>query len=199
VRNGSVRNQRAAAADDDEHFDLSKGLLGQLVMRVVTRNPRDSFIAIIAAGAVAAIFINGLFLQPGPHPAPIFTVRPSPVAANESTGTVVTVLPRPRPTQAESAPPTMMRVPVKAPIPPRASASKDDAITSVLVPSPQVLAIQRALNDFGYGPLKLTGIYDADTRAGVERFERARNLPVTGQISERLRRELADMTGRSLD
>jgi peptidoglycan hydrolase-like protein with peptidoglycan-binding domain len=55
------------------------------------------------------------------------------------------------------------------------------------------------LSDFGYGQIKATGVYDADTRASIERFERERKLPVTGQISERVVRELGAMTGRPLD
>ena len=37
------------------------------------------------------------------------------------------------------------------------------------------------------------------TRAAIEKFERDRGLPVTGQISDRLVRELAAMTGRPLE
>jgi peptidoglycan hydrolase-like protein with peptidoglycan-binding domain len=65
--------------------------------------------------------------------------------------------------------------------------------------SKRVLALQRALAEFGYGQIKPTGLVDADTRAAIERFERERRLPVTGQISERLARELASVTGRPLE
>ena len=41
-------------------------------------------------------------------------------------------------------------------------------------PSARIVAVQRALTDFGYGPVKPTGIYDAETRAAIERFEKAR-------------------------
>jgi hypothetical protein len=59
--------------------------------------------------------------------------------------------------------------------------------------------VQRALTDFGYGPLKTTGTYDAPTRASIERFERARKRPVTGQITDQLVRDLAVLTGRPLE
>jgi peptidoglycan hydrolase-like protein with peptidoglycan-binding domain len=59
--------------------------------------------------------------------------------------------------------------------------------------------VQRALADFGYGPLKPTGVYDPPTRASIERFERARKRPVTGQLTEQLLRDLRAMTGRPLD
>ena len=62
-----------------------------------------------------------------------------------------------------------------------------------------MLAVQRALADFGYGQIKPTGVYDPDTQAAIEKFERDRRLPVTGQISDQLVRELAAMTGRPLE
>ena len=62
-----------------------------------------------------------------------------------------------------------------------------------------MLAIQRALADFGYGQIKPTGVYDPATQAAIEKFERDRKLPVTGQISDQLVRELAAMTGRPLE
>ena len=60
-------------------------------------------------------------------------------------------------------------------------------------------AIQRALADFGYGQLGATGVYDPETKAAIEKFERDRRLPVTGQISDDLVRELSAMTGRPLE
>jgi peptidoglycan hydrolase-like protein with peptidoglycan-binding domain len=62
-----------------------------------------------------------------------------------------------------------------------------------------VIAVQRALADFGYGQIKPTGVLDSETRAAVEKFERDHRMPVTGQISDRFVRELAGMTGRPLE
>jgi hypothetical protein len=66
-------------------------------------------------------------------------------------------------------------------------------------PSRQVLAVQRALSDFGYGQLKPTGVYDPETRLAIQHFERDHKLPITGEISERVTRELANVTGRAMD
>ena len=44
-----------------------------------------------------------------------------------------------------------------------------------------------------------SGTYDPETRAAIERFERERKLPVSGQVSDRLTRELSAMTGRPLE
>jgi peptidoglycan hydrolase-like protein with peptidoglycan-binding domain len=62
-----------------------------------------------------------------------------------------------------------------------------------------MLAIQRALADFGYGQIRPTGVYDNDTRGAIEKFERERNLPVDGQITDRFVHDLAAMTGRPLE
>jgi len=63
----------------------------------------------------------------------------------------------------------------------------------------QVAAVQRALTDFGYGQIKPSGVVDSSTRIAIEKFERERKLPVSGQISDRFVRELASITGRSLN
>jgi peptidoglycan hydrolase-like protein with peptidoglycan-binding domain len=78
-------------------------------------------------------------------------------------------------------------------------AGRNDAIGDMLSSSRRVVGLQRALAQYGYGQIKPTGIVDADTRAAIEKFERERKLPVTGQPSERVARELAGLTGRPLD
>jgi peptidoglycan hydrolase-like protein with peptidoglycan-binding domain len=65
--------------------------------------------------------------------------------------------------------------------------------------SKRVIALQRALAEYGYGQIKPSGIIDAETQAAIEKFERERRLPITGQASDRLVRELAAMTGRPLE
>ena len=64
--------------------------------------------------------------------------------------------------------------------------------------SARVSAVQRVLAEFGYGQIRASGIIDADTRRALERFERERKLPITGQITDRVVRELATATGRPL-
>ena len=50
-------------------------------LRWMLLRPRDSIAALAAGGAVATILINALFMQSGPHPAPIFSTKPAPVVA----------------------------------------------------------------------------------------------------------------------
>ena len=63
----------------------------------------------------------------------------------------------------------------------------------------RVAAVQRALTEYGYGQLKPTGTVGSDTQAAIQKFERERKMPVTGQVSDRLVRELAAMIGRPID
>lgn len=209
----------------------------------------------MATVAIFAISLNALFLQKGPHPAPIFATRP--LLKQEQP------LPSPRPQAAQPTAAPNSATPSRAAlianiqrelgrrgfydgaadgvwgaktdaaardfvqaanlkINPEASdgllraivgsnakaqngqsvspePARNDPIAELIAPSKRVLAIQRALADFGYGQIKLTGVYDPDTRAAIEKFERERKVPVTGQISDRFVRELAAMTGRPLE
>jgi peptidoglycan hydrolase-like protein with peptidoglycan-binding domain len=63
----------------------------------------------------------------------------------------------------------------------------------------RIAAVQRALTEYGYGQLKPTGLIGADTQTAIVKFERDRKLPLTGQMSDRLVRELSAMTGRPID
>ena len=246
--------ERASAIDPREFSD--EGLRG-LLRRALGRNPLDAvgiFVLVIAAGA---ILINALYRQPGPHPAPIFSIKPRPVAS-EPTGGIVPALPRARPEAIAPAKPeaagrpradiisdiqrefsrrglydgpvdgmvgpktdaairdfetsaklkvtgeaseevlrAIMRTPLKTEV--AAPRSRPDPIAELIAPAQRVTAVQRALNDFGYGPVKVTGTFGAETVSAIQKFERDRKLPVTGQISPRLLRELAALTGRPLE
>jgi peptidoglycan hydrolase-like protein with peptidoglycan-binding domain len=74
-----------------------------------------------------------------------------------------------------------------------------EAVPDRPAPSRRVVALQRALAEYGYGQIKPTGIVDSETQAAIEKFERERRLPITGQPSERVTRELASMIGRPLE
>ncbi|CAL8970382.1 hypothetical protein RHODGE_RHODGE_04304 [Rhodoplanes serenus] len=286
------------------------------------RRPRDTLAALAATAAVATILINALFLQPGPHPAPIFALKPErPLVAasgrettgRDSTG-ALSVLPRPRPADAPLAgraepaaqpakpaarprpelvtevqrelsrrgyydgpidglagskteaairefehaaglPATgeasdaILKAIARAPVKLRAAAApRHDPIAGLIAqpshpqpahpqpahappavvkasapaatassqpPQPplpvatakppatpgsaQIRSVQRALADYGYGQVRPTGVHDTETRAAIESFEQARRMPVTGQVSDRLVRELTALTGRSIE
>jgi peptidoglycan hydrolase-like protein with peptidoglycan-binding domain len=90
-------------------------------------------------------------------------------------------------------------MPVRNDAAPRADAPRTDARNDAAAPSKRVIALQRALADFGYGQIKPSGLVDTETQAAIEKFERERKLPVTGQASDRVLREMTAMTGRPLE
>ncbi len=97
----------------------------------------------------------------------------------------------------------VMRTPAKAARGPAGSPGRppirSDAAADRPIPSRRVIALQRALAEFGYGQIKPTGFLDGETQAAIEKFERERRLPITGQPSDRVTRELAAMIGRPLE
>ncbi|CUU42807.1 hypothetical protein BVIRIDIS_18220 [Blastochloris viridis] len=101
------------------------------------------------------------------------------------------------PTEALLA--SLRRVETRAtPRPPAAVPASSPAPTAMPIDT-RILAIQRALARLGYGPLRPDGRPGGETRAAVQRFERDRNLPVTGEISSRLVRELAAVSGMPIE
>jgi peptidoglycan hydrolase-like protein with peptidoglycan-binding domain len=86
----------------------------------------------------------------------------------------------------------------------RKSNSKSD-ITGAIGPSnsvagnPKILSVQRLLARYGYGPIHMNGAADRETHEAIARFEGDRHMPQTGEVSERLLRELASFSGGTLD
>lgn len=64
--------------------------------------------------------------------------------------------------------------------------------------SARVMEVQKALARLGYGPIRIDGKPSPETRAAIQRFEADRRLPVTGQVSDRLVRELNAVAGFSI-
>jgi peptidoglycan hydrolase-like protein with peptidoglycan-binding domain len=310
-----VRSTINHIEDDDGDDGVGRRQTLVAFLGMLLRRPHDTLAVAAALVAFAMILANALFLQPNPHPAPLFSIkgRQSSSAARESTGAVA--LPRPRPadlsarteparpaeptaprtepaTKAEPAARTapgrsrseiisdiqrelarrgfydgpvngalggkteiairqfaksaglapggevseaMLKSITRSPLggkptaPPSAVASAGDpsAATRPLpsgagsgpaamaartepsatpsrgdpggASSKQVKAVQQALADFGYGQVKPTGQFDAATRAAIEEFETVHKLPVSGQISERFLRELAEVTDRPIE
>jgi peptidoglycan hydrolase-like protein with peptidoglycan-binding domain len=255
------------------------------ILEALGWSARDAVAFVVAISAAILILANTLFLQPGPHPAPMVKssvaaiMPPNPVQSPSLASAASTPVPSARPQEAPApkaeqprtttaaltpaAPATPARVnatvvadiqrelsrrgfydgvvdgrygprtdasirdfeqaaglrpsaepneallrsirnsPLRSkstPRPPAAiPAAKPDPIGDLIAPSKQVVAVQRALSEFGYGQIKPTGIVDPETQSAIQKFERERKLPVTGQLSHRVVRELAALTGRPLE
>ncbi len=103
------------------------------------------------------------------------------------------------PATASAAPATTGVAPVSTSAIPRPPAS----IPAGANPGPggarRVAAVQRALTEYGYGQLKPTGTIGPDTQAAIAKFERDRKIPATGQMTDRMVRELSAMIGHAID
>ena len=208
----------AVEADDERGF----------VMRALMHSPKDMVAGLLAVAAVCAIVTNALFLQAGRHPSPMFSsvvTLPPPLSAVASPlprPRPIEIVARPvepepaepKPVELKAAEPrnadTMTSLVVKSTAAPaavpsnvmRPPASIPIATRSDLPQTPaarRIAAVQRTLTQYGYGQLKPTGTIGADTQAAISKFEHARKLPVTGQISDRLVRELTAMIGHPID
>lgn len=192
---------RAIAIADDQKRPARRGKRKQergLLLRLFLRNPRDMIAVGAAVVAVLAIIVNALFLQAGRHPAPMFgsTVTLLPASAPPKITAAATEtmnpLPKPRPSDADA--PVVPMPKADDPVGGLVRATSQPAASS----SSRVAAVQRALSDYGYGQLKPTGTIGADTQAAIQRFERERKMPITGQMSDRLVRELGLAIGRPI-
>jgi hypothetical protein len=200
-----------------------------LAMRILLHSPKDMVAGALAFAAISAIVANALLLQAGHHPAPMFgsvvavpaavplpanlLPRPRPNDAVLKPADAAPVDPKPvesrpvesRPVEpkpadplanlvkATTAPPVASSAIVRPPAPIPFTAAV--AITG----SRRVAAVQRTLTEYGYGQLKPTGTIGADTQAAIQKFERERRIPVTGQMSDRLVHELSAMVGKPID
>src|SRR5262245_57314731 len=70
---------RAAAVRMNDDM-AGGGMRMPFPVRWLMRRPRDSMAGLVAVVAGCAILINALFMQSGPHPAPMFADKPAPVA-----------------------------------------------------------------------------------------------------------------------
>jgi hypothetical protein len=128
-----------------------------------------------------------------PKPADSRTVDPKaadPRAADPRSADPMTNLVKA--TSAAPIAPSIPRPPASIP-----ASAGSDAVAGT--GSHRIAAVQRALTEYGYGQLKPTGTVGPETLAAIQKFERARKLPLTGQVSERLVRELTAVIGHPID
>jgi hypothetical protein len=210
------RGSRQIAVDADAERSLA--------LRIFLHSPKDVIAGALALAAIVAIIANALFMQAGRHPAPMFgSLTSLPAVASAPANP----LPKPRPVEADASLPEVKpadskttdpktadplanlvkttsavqatsanipRPPVAVPV-----SSRVDSVPASSVGSRRVAAVQHALTEYGYGQLKPTGVVGSDTQAAILKFEKARKLPVTGQVSDRLVHELAATIGHPVE
>jgi peptidoglycan hydrolase-like protein with peptidoglycan-binding domain len=123
----------------------------------IGQHPREFVGILMATVAVLAIFINALFLQHGPHPAPIFAARP------QLTPPAPVVLPRPRAVESAAAP---------------AAPARSQA---------QIIGdIQRELGRKGFYDGSADGIWGAKTDAAARDFAQSAGMKINIEAGEAL-------------
>ncbi len=188
-----------------------------VVLAFLMRRPGRTLAGVMVAALVTGIVLNAVMFQTGYHPSPLFG---SPRAAAPAPKSVAAAPPLPAPRPASLAPSApvapspapLARAPETPAAAPRAAAreaepapvaAKKDLIAALLngespqdaaAPAARVAAVQKALIKAGF-VLRADGVMGATTRQALERFERDRRLPVTGDLSPRTLRELADQSG----
>ena len=197
-----------------------------LAMRMLLHSPKDLAAGLLAFAGVSAIVANALFLQTGQHPSPMFGTsvhlgassplpRPRPLEADAALSEpklAETKLAEPRLIEPRANDPlaNIIKATASSPLSSTPMTSAPPVGNVVRPPAPipapvqitgsrRVAAVQRALSENGYGQLRATGTIGADTQAAIQKFERERHMVVTGQVSDRLVKELTVVTGHPID
>ena len=217
-KDDTPRRRRGAAAIAVE-APAERGL----AMRILLHSPKDVVAGAVAFAAVSAIIANALFLQAGHHPSPMFgnvvvmpaaelplprprpvevMTRPAEMLPLEQKNSEQKVL-EPKAAEPKAGDPLANLLKATG-APPAAASNVPRPPASIPAAGPtvgsrRVAAVQRALTEYGYGQLKPTGTIGSDTQAAIQRFERERKIPVTGQMSDRLVHELAAAIGHPID
>lgn len=153
--------------EEDDVGGRSRWLIA--LLGLMLRRPQDTLAVAVASAALISVMVNALFLQPNPHPAPLFSVRPKAPASvrSEQTG-AVKALPRPRPIDRVSP-----RVePAAKPAP--AGRSHADIVTD----------IQRELTRRGFYNGAIDGIHGSRTAAAIRSLEQSSGVKVGAEPSE---------------
>ncbi len=174
---------------------------GRWTGRVCTTRPGETLGSIAALVAVGYVTVNALGFQAHRHPAPIL---PQPVGQHARAEATLAAKSPVAPAEQIPAEPASRNKPEPKPA---EKAPARDAIGEILrsagettasvTPKPvdKVAQAQRALSRLGYGAIKADGMMGPATKAAIEKFERDRRIPVTGEASGRTLRELASKAG----
>lgn len=185
-------------------FAAVSAIIANALFLQAGRHPSPMFGSAVALPAAALTSANPL-----PRPRPVEAARTMDALPAESRMAEPRVEPR---SEARPADPmtNLVKATAAAPVPPSSAASSNIVRPPAPIPvaardagpaagSRRVASVQRALTEYGYGQLKPTGTIGSDTQAAIQKFERERKIPVTGQMSDRLVKEIAVVTGKPID
>ncbi|OAF11086.1 peptidoglycan-binding domain-containing protein [Bradyrhizobium neotropicale] len=170
------------------------------------RHPAPMFGTVINLPAPSSAALSSPLPRPRPVGADMSPLEPKP--------TEFRVEPKPaekapeKPVEATASTPrsgdpltNLVKATTSAPTPPAVAVARPPAPIPVQQ-SPaarRIAGVQRALSEYGYGQLKVTGTMSGETQSAIQKFEREHRMAVTGQVSERLLRELAAAIGHPVE
>lgn len=150
--------------------------------------PRPSDVTLTSSDSkLDARMMDSRPVNPVNEPKPSVVAKPADPRGGDAMSNLVKATAAPTTASSVQRPP--------APIP----HGKADPLGDLITNTRRVASVQRALTEYGYGQLKPTGNVGSDTSAAIQRFERERKLPVTGQMSDRMVQELGTVTGRAIN
>ena len=200
-RKPRAANPRAAAPAKVERQSKAA-----LLLAFLTRRPGRTLAGVVVAGLVTGITLNAVQFQTGYHPSPLFGGPRAAASAPKSLAAGAPPMPAPVAAAPAPAAPSVAQLAAPRAAEPAPAPAKKDPIAALLngetpveaaVPPARVAAVQKALIKSGF-VLRADGVMGATTRQALERFERDRKLPVTGDLSPRTLRELAQESGVSI-
>jgi hypothetical protein len=171
------------------------------------RHPAPMFGTVVTLPAPSAVALSNPLPRPRPVGADALPLEPRPMEFRPAEPRAAERIPEKPAEPTASAPRSadpmanLVKAATSAPASPAAAIARPPAP----IPGPQsaasrrVAAVQRALSEYGYGQLKVTGTMSAETQAAIQKFEREHRMQATGQVSERLLRELSAAIGRPVE
>ncbi len=175
-------------------------------LKFLGRRPARTVLGAAFSAVLVGIAINALFFQTARHPAPLFgapaapdvkrqtavpapPVRPVEIAQSTSAAAPQNILPaaaqKPAPAARDSAEAAKLQGDQIA-----ALLRGNGIVSSGDAEKNRIQSAQRALIKLGYS-VRADGSKGSSTRQAIEKFERDRNLPITGELGAKTVRELA--------
>ena len=194
--------------------DTLAGLVGVAAVSAIVANA-----LFLQTGRHPAPMFGTVINLPAPSPASLSSPMPRPRPVGADTSPL-----EPRATEFRVEPKPAEKAPEKAAETTASTPRSGDPMTNLVIksttPTPAAVAIarppapipvqqspaarrlagvQRALSEYGYGNLKITGTMSGETQSAIQTFERQHKMPVSGQVSDRLLRELAAAIGHPVE
>jgi hypothetical protein len=195
---------RNAAASQGSTDDRKKKRGSWAASRIGRLFPTKTqgFVSAAMAAVVVGIVINALALQHERHPAPFFAAAPAASSMEPKIAAPIVAATEPAP----SSPPAVAAAPASVASPPVRPAGLGAATSSTKSADPiadmlrgtnnretrrLLSAAQAALVKLGY-PIRNSGVVGADTTAALREFEKSRHLPISGELTPHIVRELVE-------